>query len=163
MDAEPEVSSPIITNAIQAALKMALSGDETQHGWYNGVLTALEGVSATRASRSPGPGRTTVAAHAEHVRFTLRVVNAWVRGQQPEIDWADSWTVSSVTDAEWDALRADIRREFELMLEGVQGRAAWRARGLEMLINNIAHTAYHAGAIRQILKLESAVHPESTV
>jgi hypothetical protein len=157
MDAEPEVSSPIITNAIQAALKMALSGDETRHGWYNGIMTALEGVSATQASRSSGPGRTTMAAHAEHIRFTLRVVNAWGRGEQPEIDWADSWKVSSVTDDQWDALRADLHREFQMTLEGVQGRTAWREQSLEMLINNIAHTAYHAGAIRQILKLEKTV------
>jgi hypothetical protein len=154
MDAQPEVSSPIITNAIQAALKMALLGDERQHGWYNGLLMALEGMSAAQASRSPAPGRTTVAAHTEHIRFTLQVVNAWGRGEQPEIDWADSWTVSSVTEPEWDALRADLRREFEVMLTGVQARAAWREQGLAMIINNIAHTAYHAGAIRQILKLE---------
>lgn len=148
----PEIWSPIITDAVLAALKMALLGDETQQGWYNGLLFSLDGVTAARASRTPTPGRTSVAAHAEHVRFTLHVVNAWGRGEQPEVDWADSWAVSSVTQAEWDALRASLRHEFEVMLEGVQGRAAWREQGVQTMINNIAHTAYHAGAIRQILK-----------
>lgn len=157
MDAHPEISSPIITNALKAALKMALFGDETQQGWYNGLLRALDGVNAARASRSPGPGRTTVAAHAEHIRFTLQVVNAWGRGEQPEVDWTDSWTRSSLTESEWDALRADLRLEFETMLTGVQGREAWREQGLQTMINNIAHTAYHAGAIRQLLKLENTV------
>ena len=150
----PEIPGPIITDAINATLEMALLGDETQHGWYNGLLTALDGVTAARASRSPAPGRTSVAAHAEHVRFTLHVVNAWGRGEQPEVDWADSWTVSSVTEPEWDALRASIRHEFQIMLEAVRGRAAWREQDVQTAINTIAHTAYHAGAIRQIIKFE---------
>ena len=155
MDA-PDISSPIITDAILAALKMAFLGDETQHGWYNGLLTALDGVTALQASRTPAPGRTSVAAHAEHVRFTLRVVSAWGRNEQPQVDWAHSWVTSSVTESEWDALRSSIRHEFEAMLTAVRAHTAWSEQGLQIVIDNIAHTAYHAGAIRQILKHQDA-------
>jgi hypothetical protein len=150
----PEISSPIITDAILATLRMAFLGDETQQGWYNGLLASLDGVTASQASSVPAPGRTSVAAHAEHVRFTLSVVNAWGRGEQPQVDWADSWATSSLTESEWDALRTDIRHEFETTIAGVQSRTAWREQGLQTVINNIAHTAYHAGAIRQILKFQ---------
>ena len=147
-----EISSPAITNALIAALKMALYGDEQNHGWYNGLLFALEGVSAERASRPPAPGRATVAAHAEHVRFTLQVVNAWGRGENPEVDWADSWKVQTVNQDEWNTLREGIKREFEALREGIQNRTTWREQGLMTMINNIGHTAYHASAIRQLLK-----------
>lgn len=152
MEHQVEVSSPAITNALIATLKMAFHGDEQQHGWYNGLLFALEGVSAERASRPPAPGRATVAAHAEHVRFTLQVVNAWIRGENPEVDWADSWKVQTITAHDWDALRENIRQEFETLLSVIQDRAVWREPGLTMMINNIGHTAYHASAIRQLLK-----------
>lgn len=149
---QAEVSSPAITNALIATLKMALYGDELNDGWYNGLLFALENVSSERASMPPGPGRATIAAHAEHVRFTLHVMNARGRGENAEVDWAESWKVQTVNAADWNALRENIKREFEALRDGIENRAAWREQGLATMINNIAHTAYHASAIRQLLK-----------
>ena len=151
--AETEVSSPTITNALLNALEMAFSGDERSHGWYNGLLVALEGVSAAQASQ---PERTSIASHTEHVRFVLHVANAWMRGENPEVDWAESWRVSRVNDAEWAALLEGVKSELEVLRHALQERATWSERGLAMVMNNLGHTAHHAGAIRQLLKVLEA-------
>ncbi|RIH75502.1 hypothetical protein Mterra_03975 [Calidithermus terrae] len=149
----PEFSLPALGNVLVHSLKMALEGDEHNGGWYNGLLFALENVSAEQASRAPAEGRATVAAHAEHVRFTLEVANAWLRGERPEINWADSWKVQQVSEAEWEALKAGLRQQYETLLEMAHSRPTWREPGVALMIDNIAHTAYHAGAIRQMVKL----------
>lgn len=148
----PEFSLPALGSALVHSLKMALEGDEHNGGWYNGLLFALESVSAEQASRASAEGRATVAAHAEHVRFTLEVANAWLRGERPEINWADSWKVQQVNEAEWEALKAGLRQQYETLLEMARGRPTWREPGVALMIDNIAHTAYHAGAIRQMVK-----------
>jgi hypothetical protein len=149
----PEFSLPVLNSVLVRSLEMALEGDEREGGWYNGLLFALENVSAEQASWAPAEGRPMVAAHAEHVRFTLEVVNAWLRGERPEVDWAESWKVKQVDEARWEALKAGLRQQYQALLDLAQNRSAWREPGMSMMIDNIAHTAYHAGAIRQLLKL----------
>lgn len=149
----PEFSLPALNSALLRSLEMALEGDEREGGWYNGLLFALENVSAEQASWAPAEDRPTVAAHAEHVRLTLEVNNAWLRGERLEVDWAESWKVKQVDEAQWEALKADLRQQYRALLDLTQNRSAWREPGMSMVINTIAHTAYHAGAIRQLLKL----------
>jgi hypothetical protein len=149
--AEETVSSPLIANAFAQALEMALHGDEKQGAWYNGLVFALEGASAERAS-AHAPGRSSVLQHAEHARYCLQMVNRWLRGEQPEADWSAAWKLETLNDLEWEALKADLKTQLEMLLEVARTRPAWRERGLAMMIHNVAHAAYHAGAIRQLLK-----------
>lgn len=147
-----KVSHPGLSNALVQGLKMALDGDEANQGWYTGMIAALENVSAEQASTPPGPGRTTAAAHAEHIRFTLKYMNGMFRGEKPQVDWADSWKVQKVNEAEWESLRSEIKHEYKRLLEFTEQKPFWREQGLAAMIHNVGHTAYHAGAIRQILK-----------
>lgn len=147
-----KVSHPGITSALVQTLKMSLEGDEANQGWYTGILSAMDNISAEKASTPPGEGRTTAAAHAEHIRFTLKYMNAMFRGEKPQVDWAESWKVQKVSEGEWAGLRAEIKSEYERLLEFIQEKPFWREQGLAAMINNVGHTAYHAGAIRQILK-----------
>lgn len=147
-----KVSHPGITKALLQTIKMSLEGDEANQGWYNGILTAMDNISAEKASTPPGPGRTTAAAHAEHIRFSLNYMNAMFRGEQPQVDWADSWKVQQVNEAEWATIRSEIKREYDRLIEFTEQKPFWREQGLAAMINNVGHTAYHAGAIRQILK-----------
>lgn len=148
---EETLSSPLIANAFAQALEMTLHGDETQGAWYNGLSFALEGVSAERASAHT-PGRSSVVQHAEHARYCLQMVNHWLRGEQPEADWGAAWKLERLEEPEWAALKADLKTQLEGLLELARTRPAWRERGLAMMIHNVAHAAYHAGAIRQLLK-----------
>jgi hypothetical protein len=149
---QEKVSHPGLTAALVQGLAMALEGDEANQGWYTGLIAALENVSAAQASMSPGPGRTTVAAHAEHIRFTLRYLNGMFRGENPQVDWADSWKLQELGQEDWANLRAEIKREYEQLKAFTQEKPFWREQGLAAMIHSVAHTAYHAGAIRQMLK-----------
>jgi hypothetical protein len=87
-----------------------------------------------------------------HVRYGLSLLNRWSQGESPftDADWAASWKKTSVTDAEWEALRIQLRDEAARWL--VVLRTPREVQGIELsgMIGSIAHLAYHIGAIRQI-------------
>lgn len=117
-----------------------------------GLLRSLDRLTAEEASRSVAGGAT-VAAHAEHLRYGLSLMNRWGReGGNPFADatWGEAWKVSAVDDARWDAIRQGLREETRRWRE-VLGRP--REVGeieLTGMLASVAHLAYHVGAIRQI-------------
>jgi hypothetical protein len=147
------ISSPIITNALLKGLNTAFVASESDRGWLNGILFSLENMSSTTASKTPAPGRPNIAAHVHHVRLCLEAVRAWARGKQPQPDWSSSWKISSVTKSEWEDLKLGLQNEFKLTQELIQTQTSWDEQSLSSAIDNIAHCAYHASAIRQIIKL----------
>jgi DinB superfamily len=153
METTATISSPIITNALLKALDMAFLGDETNQGWLNGTLFSLEKLSPEDASRSPAPDRPTPAAHADHIRVTLQAVQAWAKGENPQVDWAASWKIKNLNQEQWQDLRASLRAEFENTQELIHSEINWTEETLTSAINNISHAAYHASAIRQLIKL----------
>src|ERR1041385_5222814 len=78
-----------------------------------GLLRSLGKLSAAEASRSSNDGAT-IAAHAQHLRYGLSLMNRWAsEGGNPFADakWDEAWKVSSVSVAEWDEIRTGLRRE----------------------------------------------------
>src|ERR1041385_8360952 len=78
-----------------------------------GLLHALDNLSPDAASRSVNDGAT-IAAHAQHLRYGLSLMNRWAsEGGNPFADakWDEAWKVSSVSVAEWDEIRTGLRRE----------------------------------------------------
>ena len=72
-----------------------------------GLRRSLEKLSADDASRSVHDGAT-IAAHAQHVRYGLSLMNRWaMEGGNPFADakWDEAWTISNVDGAEWDEIR----------------------------------------------------------
>jgi hypothetical protein len=118
------------------------------------VLGVLEGLSAEQASTPPAPGRRSAAAHAGHLLFALDAATRRLRGENPQLDWDASWNKSAVTSAEWDKLRRDLRAELQRLREVILGHhGEWEPMALKGIIATVGHTAYHLGAIRQILPL----------
>lgn len=117
----------------------------------HGMLRALEKLSAADASAVTRTG-SSIAAHVDHVRYGLSLMNRWSQGENPftDADWAASWKKTSVTPAEWEALRIGLRDEAAKWL--VVLRTPREVHGIELsgMIGSIAHLAYHLGAIRQI-------------
>jgi hypothetical protein len=117
-----------------------------------GLLKSLDKVSAANASRSVNGGAT-IAAHAQHVRYGLSLMNRWAaEGGNPFADakWDEAWRISAVDQHEWDEIRGGLRHETDRWLEVLKtGR---RASDFELtgMVGSIAHLAYHLGAIRQI-------------
>ena len=50
-----------------------------------GLLASLDELSAEAASAQPG-GRSSIAAHVDHLRYGLELLNRWARGEDP---WGD--------------------------------------------------------------------------
>lgn len=135
----------------------AYTGPNGPNTWFidnrpgSGLLGTLEGLSAEDASKESSSG-STIAAHTEHLRWSLALTNAYVRGENPTPSWAESWTVKTVDAEAWDNLRADLRREYDAVLEAL-GRQE-NFSDPQMLTGIVAltpHAAYHLGAVRQLV------------
>ena len=128
---------------------------EKHHGYYldkraGGLFGTLEGVSFEVASRPILPEHPTIAAHVEHLRFYMDVLYRAMHGDTTRADWDESWRTQTVTQTEWDALRAAIRSEYERLMTELRAMDAQDTR-LETGMSVLAHTAYHIGAIRQLI------------
>jgi hypothetical protein len=75
-----------------------------------------------------------------------------MRGSTEKIDWAQSWRVHTVTSAEWDDLRRVVRRAYSTLTEHLQAVDSWSEEEIGDGMAIIAHTAYHLGAIRQLVR-----------
>jgi hypothetical protein len=77
-----------------------------------GLLASLEALSGSMASLRPG-GRSSVAAHVDHLRYGLHLLNRWANGEDPwtDADWAASWQRQQADDEEWRRLRDELTRE----------------------------------------------------
>src|SRR6185437_5094279 len=78
-----------------------------------GLLRSLDNLSADDASRGVNDGAT-IAAHAQHVRYGLSLMNRWMaEGGNPFADakWDEAWKMSRVDEAGWAEIRSGLRDE----------------------------------------------------
>jgi hypothetical protein len=119
-----------------------------------GLLRSLDKLSAREASQSI-EGGATIAAHAQHLRFGLSLMNRWAtEGGDPFSDakWEEAWKTSRVEDGEWAAIQEGLRDEVQRWLRALGSPRQVTPIELNGLVGSIAHFAYHLGAIRQIAK-----------
>jgi hypothetical protein len=84
-----------------------------------GLLRSLDRLSAASASRSVNGGAT-IAAHAQHLRYGLSLMNRWAaEGGDPFADarWDAAWQTSEVDAAGWEAIRNGLREEAHRWLQ----------------------------------------------
>src|SRR5687768_10437652 len=87
-----------------------------------GLLRSLDTLSAADASRSVNDGAT-IAAHAEHVRYGLSLMNRWAAdGGNPFADatWDEAWKMSAVDERAWTEIRSGLRDETQRWLQVLQ-------------------------------------------
>lgn len=116
-----------------------------------GLLQSLDRLSATAASKLTANG-SSIAAHVEHVRYGLSLLNRWAAGENPfdDADWRASWRKIRVSAAEWKQLRERLADEAHRWLDALGRPREVSEADLKSVIGSIAHVAYHLGAIRQI-------------
>jgi hypothetical protein len=119
-----------------------------------GLLRSLDKLSADEASRRANDGAT-IAAHAQHVRYGLSLMNRWAsEGGDPFADakWDEAWKLSDVDIGQWAEIRNGLREEARRWLEALGESRETTTVELSGMIGSVAHLAYHLGAIRQIDK-----------
>jgi hypothetical protein len=119
-----------------------------------GFLRSLDRLSAAEASQSTNGGAT-IAAHAQHVRYGLSLMNQWAsEGGDPFANpkWDLAWKTSSVDEPQWQEIKTGLGAESERWLKALTSPRDVAPGDLAGMIGSIAHLAYHVGAIRQISK-----------
>jgi len=136
----------LVEGPAAAAAWMLNPGDE-------GLLRALDKLTADAASSVSPAGGASIAAHVDHVRYGLSLMNRWAGGEAnpwATADWAASWEKSRVDDREWAARRGELETEARAWKKVLEAPREYSELELNGVIASVAHLAYHLGAIRQI-------------
>jgi hypothetical protein len=138
----------------------AYDGPSKGYTWFidnapkSGMLGTLEDISSEEASRTFIENGVSIAAHTEHVRWSLALSNAYMRGEQPQSPWSESWLVKTVSANEWNTLRSNLRSEYETLRGGIEKQQDFSD---EQILTGafafVGHAAYHLASIRQMKKL----------
>jgi hypothetical protein len=118
------------------------------------LLETLAPISASEASYLISGNGTTIAGHIAHVHFYIQILGDYIDGKLHEkVDWKQSWLVKNVNDAEWDSLRRQLGEDCHGLQAKLGSITDWNDENrLGGALAIIAHTAYHLGAIRQMLR-----------
>lgn len=115
-----------------------------------GVFPTLEKLSAAQVSAEVNG--ISIVAHTEHFKFYLDRLCEFIKGGTEKVNWEQSWLIDEVNDEEWNALRGAVRKAYENVLRTFAEVETWNGGNIGDSVAIIAHTAYHLGAIRQIMK-----------
>jgi hypothetical protein len=122
------------------------------------LLGTLDALTPQQAFMPPAVDGRSIAAHAEHLRFTLALTLRRLQGENPTVDWSKSFNLPDQTPESWNKLKRDLRHSHESVLAFLQERRLapvedWPPIHVAGLCAMTAHNAYHLSAIRQIAKV----------
>jgi hypothetical protein len=147
----------ILRSAIAAIMGELINGSSDRGGWVLnprdvGLLRSLDHISAEEASKVPFNGTSSIAAHIDHLRYGLSLLNQASVGENPfaDADWSEAWNTIHVSDAEWVHLREDLAEEARKWEQNFETLVEVGELELTGVLASAAHLAYHLGAIRQI-------------
>jgi len=126
----------------------------TDTGRDSGLFGTLEKLGAAEASRILG--RTSIAAHVNHVIFGLHASARWIEGDRTTRKWDESWSLSSADDAGWKHTRERLRTAYRDLKRAIEVYAMESEEALGGTLGALAHVAYHLGAIRQKVSIAAA-------
>ena len=109
-----------------------------------GIFVTLGAISAEQAS--------TIAAHGEHARFYIELLNNYLNNDMRVVDFKQSWNIKIVSENEWDDLRENLSKVYRKTSETLEKNDVWGLDTITVAMGIIAHTAYHLGSIRQMAK-----------
>ncbi len=118
------------------------------------LFETLERISAEKASCPISEGDVTIASHVEHICYYITVLESSIQLREfGEVDWDQSWRLRKVNSVQWEDLKQRVRESYRDLVSTIRGVDEWKGEddiGGSLAI--LAHTAYHLGAIKQILK-----------
>lgn len=149
------IEKPVFLKELLLVLRETFEGSPAGQGSAYldrgiGVFATLEKLSAAEASREIND--TTIAAHTEHAKFYLDRLCEFIRGRTEKVNWEQSWLIETVNETEWNYLREAMRKSYEGVLRCFAEIEIWNETNIGDAVAIIAHTAYHLGAMRQLMK-----------
>ena len=117
------------------------------------LFETLAQISAEDASQPMGDCAT-IAAHVAHSAYYLNVLEDRMFGRDLSgVNWDKIWNeVSSVDQAEWARMLADLRTTYARIKSHLDNAEEWEGiNELSSMLGIIAHSAYHLGEIRQMM------------
>jgi uncharacterized damage-inducible protein DinB len=132
-----------------------------QYTWYvqgkEAILDVLDTLTAEQASRPIAGAKATIGAHANHLCYFLHLFNVNNRGEEEKGDWEGSWKIQQFDEEAWKDVAARTRAEYEEASRWYQSQTTsdtdLEKDNAEYMIANIAHAAYHLGAMRALIPL----------
>ena len=115
-----------------------------------GIFATLGAIDAEKASTEING--ISIAAHSEHARFYIELLDNYINKDWRVIDFKQSWRVKTVSENEWDDLRENMSKVYRKTTETLEKNEVWSLDAITVAMGIIAHTAYHLGAIRQMAK-----------
>jgi hypothetical protein len=133
-------------------------GSEVEQTWIidgrpgYGITSTMKGITAKKASTPIVEGGSTIAAHTEHLRWSLEFALTFYRGEQPSGNWEESWTVHQVTEEEWEQLQLALLVAYQKLIYALKEVKDWsNPHFLKGTMALLPHAAYHLGAVKQLL------------
>lgn len=152
-------NDPLEIRALSTLLRETLLRADREYAYLlnpddPGFVETLKPLSAEMASQPPGPGRKSIAAHANHVLYGIELANRALAGEDgvyEGADWGLAWSLETVSSDQWSDLVNRLQQQSQLLIEQVSQPRDWNETLLTGAFSIAAHTAYHLGAIRQML------------
>lgn len=115
-----------------------------------GIFATLGKLTAEQASTEVNG--VTIAAHSEHARFYIELLDNYLSRDMRVVDFKQSWRITSVGENDWDDLRENMSKFYRKTTETLEKNDVWGLDTITVAMGIVAHTAYHLGAIRQMVK-----------
>ena len=146
-----------VPGVLLTILKELVEGAEPGACWVlnaqdPGLLASLNRLSAEEASAIPSGGGASIAAHVDHLRYGLELLNRWSAGENPFVnaDYSASWGRLTVSKEDWASRLEALHSEAYAWMEAIKRPRDVSDFELTGMVASVAHLAYHMGAIRQI-------------
>ena len=146
-----------VPSVLLTILKELVEGAEPGACWVlnaqdPGLLASLNRLSAEEASAVPAGGGASIAAHVDHLRYGLELLNRWSAGENPFVnaDYSASWDRLTVSKVDWASRVEVLHSEAYAWMEAIKRPRDVSDFELTGMVASVAHLAYHLGAIRQI-------------
>ena len=117
-----------------------------------GLSDTLDTLSAAQASKRVNDAPS-IAAHCEHLRFYNTLLMGGLQGKTfGKIDWKETWRKQTVDEAEWQSLKNELNQQCRELIALLESFGTWDDFRVGDPMAILAHTAYHLGAIRQLIR-----------
>jgi hypothetical protein len=116
-----------------------------------GIIASVSAAAASWSSNEQQPG-TSIAAHVEHLRWSLANANGALQGKPYQANWKESWNTLNADEVEWTRIKKELKTEYDALLVNLQKQTELPGEYLLGVMALVPHAAYHLGTIRQLIE-----------